>query len=115
MPVTVENAKPDLDSRAHIENFVDSFYARLLVDEHGMDFDAAVDLARECLGYTNHTLLPEALERWSEHMFSRILPRHFATICALQEKSVKETGTYLIEHGSVKMGGPESPDRNQTR
>ena len=46
--MTVENAKPDLDSRAHIENFVDSFYARLLVDEQlapiFLDV-AAVDLA----------------------------------------------------------------------
>ena len=77
---------------------------RLLVDEHGMPFDAAETLARNCLGYTNHTLLPEALERWPEHMFQRILPRHHEIVCTLQDKTIKANGTHLIEHGSVKMG-----------
>src|SRR5690606_27660864 len=36
---------------------------RLLADEHGMEFEVALDTARACLGYTNHTLLPEALEK----------------------------------------------------
>ena len=39
---------------------------RLLHDENGMDFGEAVAVTRACLSYTNHTLLPEALERWSE-------------------------------------------------
>jgi glycogen phosphorylase len=39
---------------------------RLLHDERGMPFEEAVETARDCLNYTNHTLLPEALERWSE-------------------------------------------------
>ncbi len=38
---------------------------RLLTDAHGLGFDEAFDIAQACLGYTNHTLLPEALERWS--------------------------------------------------
>jgi glycogen phosphorylase len=37
---------------------------RLLHDEHGMDFEEAAEDGARCLGYTNHTLLPEALERW---------------------------------------------------
>jgi starch phosphorylase len=77
---------------------------RLLVDEHGMDIDAAIVLARSCLGYTNHTLLPEALERWPEGMFRYILPRHFDIICHIQAGTIAANGTHIIEHGDVKMG-----------
>ena len=77
---------------------------RLLVDEHAMTFDAAMELAQACLGYTNHTLLPEALERWPEYMFQRILPRHHQIVCEIQARTVAATGTHLIDHGSVKMG-----------
>ncbi|WP_371156724.1 glycogen/starch/alpha-glucan phosphorylase [Jannaschia sp. 2305UL9-9] len=77
---------------------------RLLVDEHGVAFDAAIDLARECLGYTNHTLLPEALERWSEGLVKHLLPRHYAIICLLNLRSLEATGTPILEHGEVKMG-----------
>ena len=44
---------------------------RLLVDENGLDFAEAIDVARACLGYTNHTLLPEALESWPVPLFER--------------------------------------------
>ena len=77
---------------------------RLLIDDHGMDFDAAEDLARNCLGYTNHTLLPEALEQWPEGMVRHILPRHYDIIHVLHGKTIAANGTHLIEHGNVKMG-----------
>ena len=48
---------------------------RLLMDDHGMAFDDALEVARGCLGYTNHTLLPEALERWATFTFGEVLPR----------------------------------------
>ena len=53
---------------------------RLLTDEHGLQPEEALRITRECLSYTNHTLLPEALERWPLKLFQRILPRHLQLI-----------------------------------
>ncbi len=79
---------------------------RLLEDEHGLPFEQAAELARKTLGYTNHTLLPEALERWPVDLFARILPRHLEIIQAIQNLHFQTTGSFecIIEHGSVKMG-----------
>ncbi|HEV2150403.1 MAG TPA: glycogen/starch/alpha-glucan phosphorylase [Longimicrobiaceae bacterium] len=49
---------------------------RILMDEEGLGWDAAFDLARRVFAYTNHTVLPEALEAWSVELFGRLLPRH---------------------------------------
>lgn len=53
---------------------------RLLVDQEGMEFVAAFEIARATLHYTNHTLLPEALEKWPLELFERCLPRHLQII-----------------------------------
>ncbi|MEL7089952.1 MAG: glycogen/starch/alpha-glucan phosphorylase, partial [Planctomycetota bacterium] len=79
---------------------------RILVDEHGLPMDEAMDLARRCLAYTNHTLLPEALERWSEHLLGRILPRHLEISRAIEHahQSQYPGSPRILEHGDVRMG-----------
>jgi glycogen phosphorylase len=53
---------------------------RILMDEHGMEWDTSFDIARATFAYTNHTVLPEALETWTEELFGRLLPRHLELV-----------------------------------
>jgi starch phosphorylase len=53
---------------------------RLLVDEQDLRWDEAWEITRRSLAYTNHTLLPEALERWPLDLFGRVLPRHLEIV-----------------------------------
>ncbi|GGF39243.1 alpha-1,4 glucan phosphorylase [Microbacterium sorbitolivorans] len=82
---------------------------RLLIDEHGFSFDRAADVAVDVLGYTNHTLLPEALEHWSVDLMGSLLPRHLQIIEKLDARIHTTYGpaadnVHLIDHGQVRMG-----------
>ncbi|MEW5726827.1 MAG: glycogen/starch/alpha-glucan phosphorylase [Pseudomonadota bacterium] len=63
---------------------------RVLVDEHQLEWDRAWRLTRRCCAYTNHTLLPEALETWPVELFGRILPRHLEIVFQINHEFLQE-------------------------
>ena len=92
---------------------------RLLVDLHGMKHKEAFKITQSCISYTNHTLLPEALERWPLDMFGSVLPRHLQIIERIDRSFVQELKTKDLDvkpedvcaidyhdgnGGSVRMG-----------
>ena len=65
---------------------------RLLLDDYALEWASAWDLCRKCFGYTNHTLLSEALETWPVAMFERLLPRHLEIIYRINTEFLTEVG-----------------------
>ncbi|HEU4385513.1 MAG TPA: glycogen/starch/alpha-glucan phosphorylase, partial [Anaeromyxobacteraceae bacterium] len=88
---------------------------RVMVDEHGLEWEEAWATCQRVFGYTNHTLLPEALERWPVELLGRVLPRHVEIIFevngrflewARSQKRADEEAISrmsLVEEGPVKM------------
>ncbi len=75
---------------------------RLLVDEHHLDWNKAWDITQKTLAYTNHTLLPEALEKWPVELFRRILPRHLEIIYEINQRFLDQVRVkYLGDEGKL--------------
>ena len=63
---------------------------RILVDEHAVPWEKAWEVTQATIGYTNHTLLAEALETWSVELFQRLLPRHLTIIYEINRRFLRQ-------------------------
>jgi len=74
---------------------------RLLMDDYGLEWDRAWDVTRKTFSYTNHTLLPEALEKWPLELFGSVLPRHLELLYEVNQRFLDQV---RIKYRSMEDG-----------
>ncbi len=93
---------------------------RSFMDDHGLAYEPAWEITQQTLAYTNHTLLPEALEKWSVPLLEKVLPRHMQIIFNINHRFMRDMQQYSfmdaekLQRMSIIEEGYEKQVRMQT-
>lgn len=90
---------------------------RTLIDEHDMEWEGAWEITKATLGYTNHTLLPEALEKWPVPLLEHVLPRHLQIIYEINRRFLQQVSARWPDDGDrlARMSIIEEGEPKQVR